>query len=108
MSCSPSLQDAARELFDLECQRRAEGHCDGPNVDLSPAFWLVSDLLERVDRPESDSPEALESVVRRRVLDHAFVDSGGDAIVDGEHQLPPDQQVELVVTVLSQVRDQAA
>lgn len=108
MQCSPRLKHAARELFDLECQRRSKQDHDTPTVDFSPAFWLLSDLLQRPDRAEADSPEALESIVRRRVLDEAFVDSAGDAVIDVEHQLLPDQQVDLVVTVLSRVREQQA
>ena len=108
MSCSSSLQDAARRLFDAECTRRASERTDGSNIDFSPAFWLVSDLLGRVDESESDSTEVLASIVRRRVMDHSFVDGGGDAIVDADHQLPPDQQVDLVVTVLNQVLKHAA
>ena len=108
MPCSSSLQDSARQLFDLECGRRALQLADGSTIDFSLAFWLVSDLLDRVGQAEPESPETMAATVRRRVMDHAFVDSGGDAIVDTDHQLPPDQQVELVLTVLDQVLKRAA
>ena len=108
MSCSSSLQDTARRFFDAECTCRARERDDGLNIDFSPAFWLVSDLLGRVEESESGSTEVLASIVRRRVMDQSFVDGGGDAIVDADHQLPPDQQVDLVVTVLNQVLKRAA
>ena len=108
MPSSHVLQHAARQLFDRECQRRTGEDCDGPKVDFTPAFWLLSNLLDQVDHAESDSPETLELIVRRRLMDHAFVDSAGDTVVDAEHQLPHDEQVELVMSVFSQMREQAA
>ena len=108
MPSSHVLQHAARQLFDRECRRRAGEDCDRPKVDFTPAFWLLSNLLDRVDHAESDSPESLEVIVRRHVMDHAFVDGAGDTVIDAEHQLPHDEQVELVMSVFSQMRELAA
>jgi len=108
MSCSSSLRDAARQVFDLECRRRTRMLAQGANIDFSPVFWLVSDLLDRAEEAEPDSGPELASIVRSRVMDQAFVDGGGDMIVDSEHQLPPDQQVDLAMTVLNQVLKRAA
>ncbi len=108
MSYPSNLRDAARQVFDLECQRRARMSAPGADIDFSPVFWLVSDLLVAADETEPDSDLELASMVRRRVMDHAFVDGGGDAIVDAEHQLPPEQQIDLAMTVLNQVLKRAA
>jgi hypothetical protein len=108
MPITPSMHAKARELFDQECQRHAGQRGDGPNIDYAPAYWLLSDLLSHQHDRETDQGDTLASIVRSRITDQNFIDSGGDKIIDNEHQLPTDQQINLVVTVLDQVRRQVA
>ena len=95
-----SLKTAARAHFEREAHRVANECNDLQMIDLQPARWVLSMLLtEHGHTP----PQALNEVVRRRLNDMVFMDQGGDAVIDPKHQMPLDDQAQVVVKVLDRV-----
>ena len=84
------LRQAAEHLV---VERGSQARCD-----LQPALWVLTELIEA----PCGAPTELRNLIRRRLLELAFMDQGGDTTVDPHFQSQLDHQVELVVTVLQQ------
>ena len=105
-------QSIVREVFDLECQRKAQEdqavrHTAVHSFDCFSAYCVLSELLRDDLDVERQLGAELKSIVRRRLNEQAFVDGAGDVVCDRRYQLPPEQEVDLIVTVIEQMRQQS-
>ena len=72
--------------------------------DSQPAFWVLLNLLNNeIDSTYVHDVERLRALVRKRMSEQAFVDQGGDPVIDPRYQMQLEQMVEIVSMVLERV-----
>lgn len=98
------LHEVARTLFEQECQRLVENGDGTEGVDFSPAFWIMSELVDQVACGPNRSMEEWERIIRRRAIEQDYLLESGDAVVDPHYRLPLDMEVHLITAVLNHLR----
>ena len=99
----------ARSVFERESERLAceacvAAHDPGLVLDFSRARGVLLDILEIVYHARGAPVENLGSLIRRRLADQNFHDEAGDAVIDSRYQVALEQEVDLVLIVLEEVR----
>ena len=106
MSYDSSLQGVARGLFDRECERLRQDVQAAPGekvtLDFQPAYWVLWEMLN-LDSLRSQALQHLETVVRQRLTDEAFIDQAGDSVIDSHYHLQLEKEVELILSVFEQI-----
>ena len=115
MSSHAALTHAAEDMFETEWQRRIATTRDSddsnepealhphPSVAISVLRELVGLLEESHDRPVRE----LVPTIRLLILEHEFTDHAGDNSANFSLQERVDELVELFVSLLEKLRQQA-
>jgi hypothetical protein len=111
-----TLTDTAEELFEQEWQRRLTAvAADRPgaasrdlrNIDQTLALGLLRELIDLLETQHERPVRHLVPTIRLLILEHDFIDDGGDQSAERSLQQRVDELVELYVGLLEQVRQRA-
>ena len=103
-----SFKSGAAELLDCECSRlRAQGILSKDPLVLAhtraAAMSVLWYLVEHGSFDAGHQPvQDLAPMVRQQLLEQTFIGEAGDPVVDPHYRMPVEQQVHLILTVLTQ------
>jgi len=121
MSTLASLEDLARQFFELEWKRNNKrrnttrysrgvdeyGYSQNQTDETCPVSWLLPELLELVSEDHNRPVLELEPVIRRVVLENEFVGACPGVVVNEHHDDIIDLTVKMIVRSLEKVRRHA-
>lgn len=111
MSATSSLELVARDMFEqqsnLEARLARRGIASDDTHQLCPVSWLLPDLLHLLAENHGSDAHDLRPAIRRIILDRGAIYAMGAGITQSEADEILEGQIDLIVRVLEQVRQQA-
>ncbi len=109
MSPQTQLAHDVEALFQQHWRRRVHGTPDGPATSLQvvdPASLdrLLKDLVAILDQAHDRPAHELTPTIRLLIIEHDFVDDGGDAMLGLSLQTRVDEWVSFFVDLLEDLR----
>jgi hypothetical protein len=111
MIATATLEQSARRLVKRVVDRTdttsRRGRTGRLALDGAVVVWLLPHLVQLVDDLHDRPIEALEPVIRRMLMEQAFVDDNGDAVMTEDERAQINEQVHWLVRILEHARRHA-
>ncbi len=107
MMGAATLETSVRELLRRETVR-GDGSRGAeepqPVLDAATVRWILPRLMRLADDLHGEPIEQLAPAVRRMLMEQAFVDAHGDAVLIDAERRQIDEQVAMLLRILEQAR----
>ena len=108
MTTTTTLETMACDLCEQESYKANLLPSDNPPTQclpgIGPTKWLLHDLLSLLSEAHDRPVHCLAPMIRQIIVERVFNDDSGDTVVDRDLLSRIDQQVDIFVRVLEQVR----
>jgi hypothetical protein len=103
------LESVARDALEAEIHQAQEttGSPGPANMQVCPVWWLIPDLLQLIGERHDEPVILLRPSIRRLIRERAGIYACGAGMSEAAADELLEQQVDLLVRVLEQVRQQA-